>query len=47
VQRGSVRERQIHDLEHVRRAISERFPGIAVETYFARLDNGAGVFEAV
>lgn len=47
VQRGSVRERQIHDLEHVRRAISERFPGLAVETYFARLDNGAGVFEAV
>lgn len=35
--RGDVRERQISDLRRAAAVLRERFAGIAVETYFARL----------
>lgn len=47
LQRGNARERLVADLHQVRRALGERFPAVTVETYFARLDDGVGVFEEV
>jgi hypothetical protein len=43
----TVGERQLADLRQVRAAFAERFPAIAIEAYFARLDANEAVFEAV
>ncbi len=45
--RGDPRERVIGDLRKVRQEIAERFPGVEVELYFARLDGQQAVFEAI
>jgi len=39
--------RQTDDLRRVRRLLQERFPTVAVELYFARLEGDAAVFEEV
>jgi len=45
--RGNLRERQVRDLEEVRAQIAQRFPGIVVDLYYARLDGDHAVFEAL
>ncbi|MCC7175203.1 MAG: hypothetical protein IT159_08405 [Bryobacterales bacterium] len=45
--RGDVFERQVGDLQRVRKAISGRFPGLAAELYYARLEQGEASFEPV
>ena len=44
---GDLRARQIEDLARVKREMESRFPGIDVDTYFARLEGREVVFEAV
>ena len=43
----SADERQIADLRQVRAAFAERFPGVAIDGYFARLDGDEAVFDPV
>jgi hypothetical protein len=43
---ADVGERQLADLRQVR-AQCRRFPSVAVETYFARLDGDEAVFDVV
>ncbi|MBE3071345.1 MAG: hypothetical protein IMZ67_00085 [Acidobacteria bacterium] len=45
--RERIGERQLADLRQVRAAFVERFPAVAVEAYFARLDGDAAVFDAL
>jgi len=45
--RGDVRERQVQDLKRVQAAVAERFPEVAVELYFARLEGDQASFEPV
>lgn len=42
-----LREKQIGDLKAVRGALLERFSGVPVDLYYARLDGDHAVFEAV
>lgn len=45
-----LRERQVHDLQRAAAHLREMFPGVAVETYYARLDGPGSdkvVFDAV
>ncbi len=42
---GPLKERQIADLARIRRELEERFPGTAVESYYARLEEGRAAFE--
>jgi len=44
---ANLREHQVQDLERVQAGIAERFPGIAVQLYFARLEGEHVVFESV
>lgn len=41
----TVGDRQLADLRQVRAAFAERFPGVAIDVYFARLDGDQAVFE--
>lgn len=45
--RGAVGERQHADLRQLRAVFAERFPAVAVQCYFARLDGPKAVFEEV
>ena len=45
--RKSTRERIVDDLTAVAREVSERFPLVRVETYYAALAGGNAVFETV
>jgi hypothetical protein len=42
-----VGDRQRADLKQVRAAFAERFPGVAIDGFFARLDGDEAVFESV
>ena len=44
---AEVGERQVADLRQVRAQWAERFPAVAIETYFARLDGEEAVFDVV
>ena len=41
-----TREKQMADLDRVRRDFTARFSGIRIETYYARLDGQQAVFES-
>lgn len=50
VRRGKPAEihaKQLDDLRRVEAGVRERFRGVTVEPYFARLDDGAATFEQV
>ncbi len=42
-----LRDRQLLDLRRVRAELAERFPGLPVELYYARLAGGSAEFEAL
>lgn len=44
---GDVRELVLSDMRGVAKDLSERFPGVTVELYFARLEGQNAVFENV
>ncbi len=44
---GNIRELVVDDMRKVRQEITERFPGVNVELYFARLDGQNAEFESV
>jgi hypothetical protein len=44
---GNLREKQLKDLQHAAAGLRERFPNIAPELYYARMDDGKAVFEKV
>jgi hypothetical protein len=46
-EQGEMRPRQINDLSAVRAGLKERYPAIAVESYFARHEAEHVVFEAI
>ena len=45
--RGDMRERQMRDLEQVRAEIIGRFPGVAVQLFYAHFEGEHVVFEQV